>query len=206
MFYKVVRFLAGLFIRIKFRVTIVGLEHVPKKGPVIIAANHTSNYDPILLCTILTRKAHFMAKHELFLHPVTRWFFTKLHAIPVNRSGVVISAVRRSLQVINSGEVFGIFPEGTRCKNGERVKPKKGVAFLGLKTNAPIVPIALIGVQKGWRPSVTVMVGAPVYPHDSGIKEYVALSHSIMNRIRSLALESLSLTPSKGRLFRRKTV
>jgi 1-acyl-sn-glycerol-3-phosphate acyltransferase len=80
----------------------------------------------------LIEKFIFLAKKELFQRRMTNWLFQKLHAIPVDRqSGMVIRPVRRSLKVIENGEVFGIFPEGKRCKNGEVSIRKKGVAFSG---------------------------------------------------------------------------
>lgn len=186
MFYIFIRSIAKLFIRIKFRMEIIGMEHIPENGPVIVAANHTSNYDPIILFSAFQRKIHFLAKHELFRSRLSNWFFNKLHAIPVDRGGVVIRPVRHSLKVINEGEVLGIFPEGSRCKNGEMVKPKKGVVFLGLKTRAPILPIVLVGVKKGLRQPVKVIIGPLIHVTDLGIVEYSALSQAIMDRIREL--------------------
>ncbi|MED1421035.1 lysophospholipid acyltransferase family protein [Bacillus smithii] len=145
MLHSLLKPIAKLFIFLKFNIEIIGLEHVPPHKALIVAANHVSNYDPILLSCVLKRKIHFMAKAELFRNRFLKWFFTALYAIPVNRqSGIVIRPVRQSLQVLNNGEVFGIFPEGKRCKNGEVVQPKQGVAFIACKTNVPILQLRLL--------------------------------------------------------------
>ncbi|MFB4166187.1 lysophospholipid acyltransferase family protein [Alteribacillus sp. JSM 102045] len=114
------------------------MEHVPTQNALIVAANHISNYDPLLLSCVMKRNIHFMAKAELFRNRFLKWFFTAVYVISVDRqSKIVIRPVRQALRIINSGEVSGIFPEGKRCKNGELVQPKKGVAFIACKTNTP---------------------------------------------------------------------
>jgi 1-acyl-sn-glycerol-3-phosphate acyltransferase len=153
-----------------------GMEFFPEDGP-IIAINHASNYDPIILGSIIKRKIHFLAKKELYSYSGSNWFFSKLHAIPVDRrSGNVIKAVRCCLRAINNGEVLGIFPEGKRCNNGEIVQPKKGVAFFAMKTGASVIPVAITGVSKGLRNTVKV----------NGVSDYSYISQMIMNKIRTL--------------------
>lgn len=187
MLYFLLKPVAKLLIQIKFRIEIIGLEHVPKHNAFIVAANHVSNYDPILLSCILKRKIHFMAKAELFRNRFLKRFFTSLYAIPVNRqSGIVIRPIRQILKIIHSGEVFGIFPEGQRCKNGEIVQPKKGVAFFASKTNVPILSIAIIGVNKGYRVPIKIVIGSTVNVSDFDRSDYSSLSLAIMNQIREL--------------------
>lgn len=188
MFHRLIRVLSKILIFFKFRLDIIGSEHIPIDGPVIVAANHSSNFDPIILSTLFERKIHFIAKHELFRTRISNWFFQKLHAIPVDRnSGIAIRPVRCSLKVIHSGEIFGIFPEGQRCRNGEIIQPKKGVAFFGLKTGAPILPIALIGVKKGWRQPAKVIIGPLFFAAELNTTNYSILSQSIMDRVRELS-------------------
>lgn len=187
MLYLLLKPVAKLLIQLKFRIEIIGLENVPKHNAIIVAANHVSNYDPILLSCILKQKIHFMAKAELFHNRFLKRFFTAVYAIPVDRqSGIVIRPVRRILQIIKSGEVFGIFPEGQRCKNGELVQPKKGVAFFACKTNVPILPIAIIGVNKGYRVPIKIVIGSTVHVSDFDSSDYSSLSQAIMNQIREL--------------------
>jgi 1-acyl-sn-glycerol-3-phosphate acyltransferase len=189
MFYTSMRWLSKIILCFIFRIEVIGMKNFPKTGSVIVAANHISNYDPVILFSIFNRKIHFLAKKELFQRRITNWFFQKLHAIPVDRqSGIVIRPVRRSLKVIENGEVFGIFPEGKRCKNGESVKPKKGVAFLGVKTGAPVLPIAIIFLDtKKWiRKPVKVVIGPMMYLNELKSSDYTVLAEAVMNRSREL--------------------
>ncbi|MET3698402.1 1-acyl-sn-glycerol-3-phosphate acyltransferase [Bacillus oleivorans] len=187
MLYYALKPIAKLWIRLKFQIEIIGWEHMPNNHAFIIAANHVSNYDPILLSCLLKRKIYFMAKAELFRNRFLHWFFTAVYAIPVDRtSGIVIRPVRKALRVINNGEMFGIFPEGKRCKNGEIVQPKKGVAFLASKTDTPILPISIIGVKKGFRIPVKIVIGSQISVTSFEYSDYSSLSGAIMDRIREL--------------------
>jgi 1-acyl-sn-glycerol-3-phosphate acyltransferase len=184
MTYNFFKLIAKVVIYFKFKVEIIGLENIPKDGPFIVAANHTSNYDPILLIGLLTRKIHFLGKQELFKYRISRWFFKKMNVIPVDRqSGKVIRPVRRSLTVIKEGNVYGIFPEGTRCKNGKKVVPKKGVGFFVCKTGAPILPISIIGVGKGLRQPVKVIIGSLTEAKDLSTTNYLTVSEIVMKKI-----------------------
>lgn len=187
MFYNCIRMLAKLYVFLIFKVKIVGIEHVPKNGAVIVAANHISNNDPIILMSLLDRKIHFIAKQELFRFRVSKWFFKKLSAIPVEREGGnVIRPVRESLAVIYQGEVFGIFPEGKRCRHDETVRPKKGVAFFGYHTGASILPITLVRMKKGFRRPIKVLIGSLIDVTTLHTTDYSVLSEFIMKQIREM--------------------
>lgn len=193
MFYTFCRSIAKSVIHIKFLIEVTGMEHIPKEGPVIIAANHVSNYDPIILMSLINRKIHFLAKKELFSNRFSHWFFSKIHAIPVDRSGgPVIRSVRQALRIINEGEVFGIFPEGTRCRYDEWIQPKKGVRFFAVKTEAPIIPIALVNITKGLLKPIKVIIGEPVYVTDVGTTDYAKIAELVMDRIREMMALSVS--------------
>lgn len=187
MLYLLLKPIAKLYIWIKFRIEIISMESVPNHHGLIIAANHVSNYDPILLSCILKRRIHFMAKAELFRNRFLKRFFTAVYEIPVDRqNGMVIRPVRYILKIIREGEVFGIFPEGKRCKKGELIKPKKGVAFFACKTNAPIVPIAIIGVKKGIRTPIKIVIGEQIDVAQFAESNYLSLAQIIMDQIREL--------------------
>jgi 1-acyl-sn-glycerol-3-phosphate acyltransferase len=187
MLYPLLRPFVKLFIRLKFRIDVIGLEQVPHQDALIVAANHVSNYDPVVLSCILKRKIHFMAKAELFRNLFLNTVFSALLAIPVNRqSGIVIRPVRKILKIIQSGEVFGIFPEGKRCKNGEVVEPKNGVAYFACKTDVPILPIAIIGINKGYRTPVKIVIGSLINVSHFDRTDYSSLSRIIMNQIKEL--------------------
>ncbi|MBU8908132.1 lysophospholipid acyltransferase family protein [Desertibacillus haloalkaliphilus] len=187
MIYNFFQFIAKVIIYFKFKLEVYGIENIPREGPVIIAANHTSNYDPILLIGLSSRKIHFLAKQELFKYRLLRWFFNQMNVIPVNRqSGMVIRPVRHSLHLIRNGNVYGIFPEGTRCKNGKRVKPKKGVGFFTYNTEAPILPIAITEVGRGFRQPVKVIIGPLADVREFNTTDYLKISEHIMGRIYRL--------------------
>ncbi|MEC5423934.1 lysophospholipid acyltransferase family protein [Virgibacillus sp. C22-A2] len=187
MLYAIVKPIAKLFIHSKFRVEVIGKENIPEHTAFIVAANHSSNYDPILLSCIIKREIHFMAKVELFRNRLCKYFFSEIHAIPIDRQkGIVIRPVRNVLKVLDRGEVFGIFPEGRRCKNGEIIQPKKGVAFFACKTNVPIVPVAIVGVKKGYRTPVKIIIGSKINVNHLNISDYSTLALHVMNKIREL--------------------
>ncbi len=161
--YKLIRFFSVIYLKIFFRFKVYGKENVPETGNIIICANHSSNNDTLMLAMATKREIHFMAKEELFRNPILRWVFTKAHAIRVNRDGNDSLAIRSAIRVLNSGEVLGIFPQGTRDKGGIH-KPdsfKSGVATLSVKTCSPVIPVFISEEYKLFRRS-SVYVGSPL--------------------------------------------
>jgi 1-acyl-sn-glycerol-3-phosphate acyltransferase len=116
---------------------------MPKKGGVIVLCNHTVNYDPVLLLFLLRRAVHFIAKKQLFEGFWKNFFFTHMRVMPVQRDGHDVTSLRQSLKLLEQGKVVGIFPEGTRSKNGELLPFEKGVAYLALRSKALVVPVAI---------------------------------------------------------------
>lgn len=143
-----------------------GVENIPKTGPVIVAANHVSIWDPLVVAFVLNRPVHFMAKAELFKYKFWGKLFTKLNAFPVKRGAADRTAIKQALYILDEGEVLGIFPEGTRNRTGEDIKPQLGVAMIALKTGAPVLPIACIGTKRaiplGWFRPLEVKIGKPL--------------------------------------------
>jgi 1-acyl-sn-glycerol-3-phosphate acyltransferase len=194
MYYNFFKLIARIVIFFKFKLEIIGMHNIPKNGPFIVASNHTSNYDPILLIGILTKEIHFLAKQELFKYRITRWFFENLNVIPVDRqSGIVIRPVRRSLNVIKEGNVYGIFPEGTRCRNGKKVNPKKGVGFMACQTGSPILPVAIVGVGKGLRLPVKVIIGPLLEVNNLNVADYAYISEMVMEKIYKIKNQYVQL-------------
>lgn len=159
MSYIFFRSLFRFLYRILFRLNAVGTEHIPTLGPVIIASNHISNLDPPSVGVFVHRKVHFMAKEELFKVPVLGFLIRSFGAFPVKRGGVSKDAIKTAITLVKSGEVMGIFPEGTRNNSGGMAK--KGAAMIAIKSDAVIVPAAIVGGYKLFR-KTTVYYGKPI--------------------------------------------
>ncbi|MFP5326610.1 MAG: lysophospholipid acyltransferase family protein [Acidimicrobiia bacterium] len=150
MAYWVVKAILTPILRFLYRVRVEGAEHVPASGPVILASNHLSFSDSIFLPLILRRRVTFVAKAEYFEDPKTAWFFRAVGQIPIKRGGGPASqrALESAQEVLESGGVFGIYPEGTRSPDGRLYKGHTGVARLALRTQAPVIAVAMIGTRE----------------------------------------------------------
>lgn len=168
MLYKIARMILMPIFYIIFPWRVTGRENVPAEGPLVVCANHITWQDPIILALIIKRPIHFMAKEELFRIGILRWLLPKVHAFPVKRGTADRTAIRHSLEVLKQGEVLGIFPEGTRSRTGEMQKLLPGVAMLAIKGQAPVIPIAIRGPYRVFRP-LHVTIGQPL-----DLQEYAA--------------------------------
>ena len=136
------------------RVSVSGYEHVPRHGPLILAANHMSNADPPLvacwLTPVLGRPVHWMAKAEALDWPIGGWFMRHNGAFGIHRGAADTEAFRLARSVLDDGRVLGTFPEGTRSPTGALQLAKDGVTLLALRTGAPILPIGVAGTDVFW--------------------------------------------------------
>jgi 1-acyl-sn-glycerol-3-phosphate acyltransferase len=147
--------LVGPILKVLMRPWSKGREHVPAKGPAIIASNHLSFSDSVIMPLAIPRRVTFPAKAEYFTRKgvlgwVMKMFFLSLGQVPMDRSGGRASAVAldTAVEILNKGELFGIYPEGTRSPDGRLYKGKTGVARLALRTGVPVIPVAMIGSDK----------------------------------------------------------
>lgn len=164
--YSFLRLIAVLLVKSWFSFSVIGKENIPDKAGVIVA-NHVSMLDPIVLGVAVSRPVHFMAKAELFKNRLLNWFFRKLHAFPVRRGGADRSAIRTALEVLYSGELLGIFPEGTRNKGEDLLPLHSGAALLATRAQAPIVPVLIRGTHKfRFRQKIDVIIGQPIPPKE----------------------------------------
>ncbi len=137
-------------VRLLVRVRVEGREHVPKRGAVIIASNHRSFLDSIFIPMVVHRRVTFVAKAEYFDDPKTAWFFRGCGQIPIRREGGSASerALASATDVLRAGKVFGIYPEGTRTRDGLLHRGHTGIARLALGCRVPIVPVGLVGTDE----------------------------------------------------------
>ncbi len=145
----------GPALKALYRPTVHGLHHVPRNGPAIIAANHSSFFDSIALPLVVPRQLRYPAKAEYFNQPglkgkVMAGFFRGVGQIPTDRSGgrASLAALGEAEQVLKDGNLLGIYPEGTRSPDGRLYRGRTGVVRLALATGSPVVPVGLIGVDK----------------------------------------------------------
>ncbi|MFJ8945808.1 lysophospholipid acyltransferase family protein [Streptomyces sp. NPDC102395] len=144
-------------LKVVFRPWVEGLENVPAEGPAILASNHLSFSDSFFLPAVLDRKVTFIAKAEYFTTPglkgrLTAAFFKGVGQLPVDRSGARgagEAAIKSGIGVLERGELFGIYPEGTRSPDGRLYRGKPGgLARVALATGAPVIPVAMIDTEK----------------------------------------------------------
>jgi 1-acyl-sn-glycerol-3-phosphate acyltransferase len=162
-------------LRLAERIHVEGRAHVPRRGPAILAANHRSFLDSIFLPLVVPRRITFVAKADYFDNPKTAWFFRGVGQIPIRREGGTASerALAAAIEVLRAGRVFGIYPEGTRTRDGFLHRGHTGVARLALRTGTPIIPVGLVGTDdvqpidarfpRLFRP-VTIRFGEPIEP------------------------------------------
>ncbi|WP_195268744.1 lysophospholipid acyltransferase family protein [Eubacterium sp. 1001713B170207_170306_E7] len=161
MFYRFGRALIKLLNLILYNIQAEGEENIPETGGFVLCPNHISNYDPLAVATHMKRQVHFMAKAELYKNFVFKKVMLALGTIPVDRGKVSLETLKESLRVLKNGEILGIFPEGTRVKNGERRKPMEGFVVFALKTKSPILPVHIEGEYK-FRGKINIKFGKPI--------------------------------------------
>jgi 1-acyl-sn-glycerol-3-phosphate acyltransferase len=164
--------IAGLVVkplmRFWFRMRVEGAENVPAEGPVILAANHRSNVDPVLVASAIKRPVSFMSKSELFVGPLG-WILHLIDQFPVHRGSIDRAALRHSSAVVADGGVLGLFAEGRRG-DGSFSTIQEGLAYIVLREPCPVVPVAIFGTERvqrrfGWLPLATpvrIVVGEPM--------------------------------------------
>ncbi|HEV3094842.1 MAG TPA: lysophospholipid acyltransferase family protein [Solirubrobacteraceae bacterium] len=169
--YRTARLVLVPFFRLYFRLEGVGAERIPTRGAAIIAANHRSFLDPFVIGALARRPVYYMAKRELFEHPLQARLLSALGAFPVDRGAGDEQAMLTALALLERGECVLIFPEGTRMRRGPLGNPRRGIGRMALQSGAPVVPVAVIGtdrVRRGWRIrpcKVAVRCGRPLrYP------------------------------------------
>ena len=158
-----------------FRGRVYGADQVPKAGPLIVVANHASDFDPPLLSAAVRRPVSYMAKEELFKVPVLSQAIRLYGAYPVKRGSADRSAIREALKQLDQGWAVGIFLQGTRTPDGRVPDPKIGAALIAAKAQAPLLPVSLWGTHRIFKKGsslprsvpLTIRIGTPIAPPPS---------------------------------------
>jgi len=173
MFYYIIRAICWLILKIFWKIEVIGIENIPKEGGLILASNHVSYLDPIVLAITMERKICFITKKEAFNNIFGSVLLKNLNAFPVDRGKVDIRSLKKSLSILHEKKVLGIFPEGTRSSNGELQELKLGAIKIAMKAGVPILPVGIIGTNKIYprgkkfpilfKHRIIVKYGAPQY-------------------------------------------
>lgn len=208
--YKLIHLLITLARPLFCRLRIEGRDFVPRAGGFVLTCNHTMGPDFLVVGYATPHQVYFMAKQELFeVHPLLTWLFRRTGVFPIRRGETDLTAVSHAIEVVKSGRVLGMFPEGTRSRTGQLQRGRSGAAHIAIQAQAPVVPAYVrnaepIFQRRNWlsfkpRALVTVRFGAPLPPPNlgdaRGLRQY---TRQIMQAISDLAGELTQGGPNNG--------
>jgi 1-acyl-sn-glycerol-3-phosphate acyltransferase len=200
--YNIFYNLAKLLARVFFRMRVVHPERMIESGPLILAVNHTSYFDPPLAGICSRRGVYFLARKTLLKWPFFGPLFPAMNVIPVERDGNDMSALREVIKKIKEGNGVVLFPEGTRSKDGNIQPARAGIGFVIAKTGAPVLPMRIFGAYDAFPKNskrlhftqITVVIGEPLVFSANDLasatrETYQALSDRVMEAIGALRVE-----------------
>lgn len=192
-FYRFAQAVVHFIMNVPYKIRTVDADKLPKEGGFILAANHHTNIDPLYIGIGFKRQVHFMAKEELFKNWFMRGLMKKLGAFPVARGKGDRSAIDKAVEIVKSGKVLGIFPEGTRSKDGKLMRLKSGAVLIASETGGDIVPVGIrYGEKRKFRRrEITVVYGdmiknEEIKIHDNSRAELKQAVEVLYNRINLL--------------------
>jgi 1-acyl-sn-glycerol-3-phosphate acyltransferase len=179
-----------------FPIKVYGRENIPRKTAFILASNHRSNIDPMIIPICCYFKMGFVAKEELFKNKFLGWLLPQLGAISIRRGSSDVSALKQVLKALKSGKPMLIFPEGTRVLDEADRKVQSGVGFIVSKSKVPVIPLYIEGTEKVMPPRsrslhrhpVTLTFGKPINPAEWEGHSYEQISADVMEKILSIPL------------------
>ena len=204
--YRVSRLVAGPFLRLLARPDVSGAENIPASGPAILASNHLSVVDSIFLPLMVERPVTFAAKSEYFTG--TRWrdkvvgaYLRSTNQLSTDRAGAraAQAMLDAALDLLNSGELFGIYPEGTRSPDGRLYRGRTGIGYLALNSGAPVIPVAMVGTERILPPGhrvprpgkIEIRIGEPLtfdqFRGQTGARQRRAVTDEVVQAIQKLS-------------------
>lgn len=198
--YRILMTLLRPLIKLLFLVKTDGQDNIPKTGGVIIACNHRHAIDPAIIGAGIKRPLRFMAKDDLFKNKLIGWLLHRLGAFPIRRGKADKTGIQMAEEILNTGQVLLIFPEGSRSKDGELLPFKSGTVVLSKKTGCPIIP-AWIEPQKGKLKlfcKTSMRYGEPIEPSDLGLDALtVKQGNAHANEVVKKRMKRLKPKPSE---------
>ncbi len=190
--YQLASLLSRLYLRVlsRRRLRITGEHNIPEAGPLLVACNHTSNLDPMVIGGYFPRTLFAMAKRELYFTPVVAWFLAGCNCIPVDRGGADRRAVTRALEVLRNRGRLLMYVEGTRSRDGTMQRAEAGIGFLARRSGAAVLPVALStdsatgGLLR--RRQILLRYGEPFVLELSGRRDDAVIADEIAARIAAL--------------------
>ena len=196
MIYIVAKVIFSIFCKIYFRLEVKGADNVPKKGGVLVASNHSSFLDPVIVGVGISRATYYLTRQSLFEIPILGLLLRALHTIPIKRSMVSVSTFKELIKSLHSKKAIILFPEGTRSTDGKLGQGKIGVGMLALRTDVPIVPVYIDGAINAFPKNgkwiqpkkIRVVFGKPIMPNnkDQNKNNYREISAQVMESINRL--------------------
>jgi 1-acyl-sn-glycerol-3-phosphate acyltransferase len=205
--YRVSRLVAGPFLRLMARPDVTGAENIPASGPAILASNHLSVVDSIFLPLMVERPVTFAAKSEYFTG--TRWrdkvvgaYLRSTNQLSTDRAGAraAQAMLDAALDLLNGGQLFGIYPEGTRSPDGRLYRGRTGIGYLALNSGAPVIPVAMIGTERILPPGhriprpgkIEIRIGEPISfdqfrGQPAGARQRRAVTDEVVQAIQKLS-------------------
>ena len=206
--YAAARWFSRRILRLGFGLTVTGERHIPRRGPIILAPNHRSDIDAVVLGAAVPRRCTFLAAAELLTRPVLGKLIRLFPVVPIRRGGFDRRAIEDCLARLDRGEALVIFPEGNISADGRLQRAQDGMAFVAARAHAAIIPVGIAGTHEVWpsgttwprRGRIAVRIGEPIAPPEAPSRhEQSALTARVMEAITRLAYDAAAAHPRDGR-------